>query len=89
MREIVRKNQFKKDYKRIQRTGRSMERLFEAIALLQAGEPLPPIYRDHALIGDLKEYRECHLGGDWLLLYQIAADLLVLVRTGTHSELFE
>jgi len=62
MREIIRKRQFKKDYQRIQRTGRNLERLFEAIELLQDEQPLPPHYRDHQLSGNWKEHRECHLG---------------------------
>ena len=77
MREIVRKRQFKKDYLRIQRTGRKMERFFEAIELLQAEHPLPPHYRDHQLSGNWKDYRECHLGGDWLLIYQLTTELLI------------
>ena len=89
MRETVYKKQFKKDYQRIQRTGRDTARLFEAISLLQAGQSLPPDLRDHQLTGNLRDCRECHLGGDWLLLYYRTAELLVLIRTGTHSELFK
>ena len=89
MRDILRKKQFKKDYKRIARTGRNTTRLFDAVTFLQAGEPLPPHYRDHALTGDWKDYRECHLGGDWLLIYQLTDEVVVLVRTGTHTELFD
>ena len=89
MREILRKRQFKKDFQRIQRTGRNIERLFETIGLLKDEQPLPPHYRDHQLTGNWKNYRECHLGGDWLLIYQLTDELLVLVRTGSHSELFE
>ncbi len=89
MREIVRKRQFKKDYQRIQRTGRTMDLLFEAVGLLQSGEALPPHCRDHQLAGNWKEYRECHLGGDWLLIYQLSDELLILIRTGSHSELFD
>ena len=89
MREVVYKKYFKKDYQRSQRTGRDSARLFEAITLLKTGEPLPPHYRDHPLTGKLRECRECHLGGDWLLIYQRTDELLVLIRTGTHSELFK
>jgi mRNA interferase YafQ len=88
MRGLVYKKQFKKDFQRIQRTGRDTTRLFEAISLLQTDEPLPPHFRDHQLTGNLSGCRECHLGGDWLLLYQRSEGLLVLIRTGTHSELF-
>ena len=89
MREIVRKRQFKKDFQRIQHTGRNLERLFEAVGLLHDERPLPPHYRDHQLAGNWKNYRECHLGGDWLLIYQLAGEFLILVRTGSHAELFE
>ena len=88
MREIVRKRQFVKDYKSISRNRRDTSRLFEAVALLQAGKPLPPHFRDHELKGNWKGYRECHLGGDWLLIYKISTKQLILLRTGTHSELF-
>jgi mRNA interferase YafQ len=88
MRTIVQKRQFRKDYKRISRLGRNTARLFEIIELLQAGRRLPENCRDHALAGNWKSFRECHLGGDWLLIYQKTGKLLVLVRTGSHSELF-
>ncbi len=89
MREIVYKKQFKKDYQRLARIGRDFSRMAEAVNLLQAGEPLPPHFRDHQLTGNLKDYRECHLGGDWLLIYRRTEDFLILARTGTHTELFD
>lgn len=64
MRKIVLKKRFKKDVEKIKRTGRDMTRLAEVIDLLEQRKPLPPINRDHQLIGNLKDYRECHLGGD-------------------------
>ena len=89
MSAIVSKKRFKKDFERLALNGRDFSRLKEAIGLLQAGELLPTHYRDHQLTGNLKEYRECHLGGDWLLLYQRTDEILTLIRTGTHSELFD
>ena len=89
MRELIFKRQFSKDVERIKRTGRDMSRLAEAIDLLAEGKPMPPINRDHALVGSFKDYRECHLGGDWLLLYQITAKTAVLVRTGSHADLLD
>lgn len=89
MRAVDYKKQFKKDYQRIDRTGRDLTRLFDAISLLQAGEPLPPHCRDHQLTGNLKDCRECHLGGAWLLLYQRNDETLIPIRTGSHSELFK
>ena len=66
-----------------------MSRLAEAIDLLAEGKPMPPSNRDHALVGNFKDYRECHLGGDWLLLYQITGKTAVLVRTGSHADLLD
>ena len=56
--------------------------------LLAAGEPLPPEYLDHELRGEWDGYRECHIGGDFLLIYRIDGDLVVFVRAGTHNDLF-
>jgi len=69
MRKIILKKRSKKDFEKIKRTGRDMTRLAEVIDLLEERKPLPPISRDHQLTGNLKDYRECHLGGDWLLIY--------------------
>lgn len=66
-----------------------MSRLAEIIDLLAQRKPLPPINRDHALTGNFKDYRECHLGGDWLIIYQITDQAAILIRTGSHSELFD
>lgn len=88
MREIIFKKQFRKDVERIKRTGRPMERLAKVIELLAESTPLPPINRDHPLVGNMKQYRECHLGGDWLLIYQLTDEAAILVRTGSHTELF-
>jgi len=89
MREIVRKKQFKKDYQSIKRTGRNMARFVEALGFLQSGEDLPGIYRDHQLTGNWQGYRECHLGGDWLLIFERTEKEIILVRMGSHSELRE
>jgi mRNA interferase YafQ len=88
MLEIVRKSRFKKDFKKLSKSGCSVKKLVNAIKLLAEEQSLPENYRDHALIGDYKDYREIHNEGDWLLIYQIVDDTLVLVRTGSHSELF-
>jgi len=88
MREIVRKSQFKKDFKRLRSSGHNFAILAEVIIKLQKNEELPQSLRDHSLIGNWKECRECHLAGDWLLIYQLTEKELILVRTGSHSELF-
>jgi len=83
-------SQFHKDYKRVKKRGYDLSLLQKVIDLLLADRPLPLQYRDHALTGDKKAYRECHIQPDWLLMYRIERDRLILVlqRTGTHAELF-
>jgi mRNA interferase YafQ len=82
---------FLKDWERLTRTGRfNMKQLKEAMLLLVANEaPLPAEWLDHPLKGEWADHRECHIGGDFLLVYQIEGDMLNFVRAGTHSELFE
>ena len=84
--------QFKKDYKAAVRRGCDPDKLQEVITLLVNEKPLPPNYKDHRLT-DFRRYksmRECHLEPDWLLIYKVEKELLLLklIRTGTHSELF-
>jgi mRNA interferase YafQ len=86
---------FLKDWERLSRSGRfDMNRLKEAMLLLIANEnPLGPEWLDHPLSGDWKGHRECHIGGDFLLAYKLDDSpkhgLIVFVRAGTHSDLFE
>ncbi len=88
MRTIVRKSRFKKDFKKLLSSGKDLEKLAEIIRLLANDELLAERHRDHALIGDYEGCRECHITPDWLLIYQITETELILVRTGSHSELF-
>ena len=80
--------QFKKDYaKRI--AGTRMEAEFEELFdLLVSEQPLPPSYHDHMLVGDWKDYRDCHLRGDMVVIYKIVDDTVIFTRINTHSELF-
>lgn len=57
--------------------------------LVANDEPLGPEWRDHALAGEWKDHRECHIGGDFLLIYQLGEGVISFVRAGTHAELFE
>lgn len=90
-----RTKQFAKDWRRLARSGRyAMEDLETVMRLLiENSGPLPPHYRDHALHGDWKDFRDCHVAGDWVLIYRLNAlpdgEEVVFVRTGSHSELFE
>jgi mRNA interferase YafQ len=87
---------FRKDYERLSRSGRyDMNRLKEVMLLLIANDaPLDREWLDHPLKGEWARYRECHVGGDFLLIYEIAeaagkAGSVVFVRAGTHADLFQ
>ena len=88
--EVVTTTQFRKDYKRAMRRRRKIELLDELIAKLARGETLPEKNKDLALSGDWIGHRECHFQPDWLLVYRIEDNVLVLTlsRTGTHSDIF-
>lgn len=89
--EVKFTNQFKKDLKQAKKQNRDMDKLFEVVNILVDGGTLDAKYRDHGLSGNYKGTRECHIEPDWLLVYEIRNDVLVLMlyRLGTHSELFE
>ena len=84
-------SQFKKDYKLAMKRGWKITLLDEVVTLLSQGESLPEKYKDHALIGNWLGHRECHILPDWLLIYRIENDVLVLTlsRTGSHSDLLD
>ena len=83
---------FQKDLKRVKKRGFDISLLTDIIKKLAAGEPLPEKYRDHALVNsrDYKGMRECHIQPDWLLVYKVVQETLILklIRTGSHSDLF-
>lgn len=81
---------FKRDYKLAIKRGRNIQLLEDVVAALAQGIALPEKYKDHALTGNFVGYRECHIQPDWLLLYRLEDDVLVLTlsRTGSHSDLF-
>ncbi len=89
MRAISRTSQFRKDVKRMQRRGKIFGEFKRVIFDLANGENLESKYRDHALGGQYKGTRECHIQPDWLLVYELTKQELILVRTGTHADLFE
>lgn len=82
--------QFKKDYKLAIKRGLKIELLEEVINSLANGVPLPEKNKDHALGNNWNGHRECYILPDWLLVYRLENDVLVLTlaRTGTHSDLF-
>jgi len=81
---------FRKDLKKMLKRGADRTKLSVVVKMLAQGKPLPPQCRDHALTGDMAGTRDCHITPDWLLLYRIENDVLVLTltRTGTHADLF-
>ena len=88
MLHIFRTKQFRKDSKKILKQGKDLSLIVKVIDTLQAKKPLPKQNCDHELTGNWKGYRECHVQSDLLLIYQIEGDILILSRTGSHSELF-
>ena len=82
--------QFKKDYKLAMKRGLKISLLDNVIAALAMSEAPPEKNKDHALTGNWAGHRECHIQPDWLLIYRIEDDVLVLTlaRTGTHGDLF-
>lgn len=89
--KLVPTSQFKRDYKRMKKRGLNMAELQIVLDKLCADKPLEERHRDHALVGRYAGFRECHIRPDWLLVYAIDKDRLILVasRTGTHSDLFD
>ncbi len=89
---IVTSNRFNKQLKKIIKQGKKIEKLSEVVKKLANGETLEPKYRDHGL-QDTKYFRncrECHIEPDWILVYKIKEDkiILYLVETGSHSDIF-
>ena len=90
MLDIRYSTQIKRDYKTIIKRGYSPKLLEEVLKMLCNEQPLPPKYKDHNLSGNYQGHRECHIMPDWLLIYKINHNTLILTltRTGTHSDLF-
>lgn len=80
----------KHDARLMKKRGKDMSKLVVVLDLLASGNPLPENYKDHQLSGSLKDFRECHIEPDWLLMYQIFEGELILsaTATGTHADLF-
>jgi mRNA interferase YafQ len=81
-------SQFKKDIKKQKKRGKDLNKIKTVIQILMEGHSLPEKYKDHPLIGNWVGRRDCHLEGDWILIYHLSDDELRLERTGTHSDLF-
>ena len=89
MYKIVYTRQMKKDVKLMKRRGKDMAKLTQILSLLASGRPLAASNKDHQLAGDMRDFRECHIEPDWLLIYRTYDDVLVLsaTATGSHADL--
>ena len=89
MKSFARTNQFMRDYKKAKKRGRDISKLLEMVTRLASGEKLEPRHKDHTLGGEYSDCRECHIESDRLLIYRLSEEEIVLIRTGSHSDLFE
>ena len=90
MYKIVYTSRLKKDAKLMKKRGKDLNKLVDVLSLLSSGNPIPIQYKDYQLTGSLHDFRECHIEPDWLLMYQIYEDTLILsaTATGSHADLF-
>jgi len=87
--EVLYTRQFEKDVKKSKKRGKDLGKLKKVLQLLIDGAPLSRQYKDHILVGNYKDRRECHLEPDWLLIYKVDTATIVFERTGSHSDLFK
>lgn len=88
MLRIITTNQFKKDLKKVSKRGKNIDKLEFIIDKLQTGNNLDIRYRNHQLTGNWYPCLECHIEPDWLLIYELTQTEIILIRTGSHSDLF-
>jgi mRNA interferase YafQ len=88
MRRIAQRKQFRNDLKRQKRRGKDIRELIAAVELLAEQGDLPSAYRAHKLSGEWSGVWECHIEEYWLLIYVVTDDEVLLIRTGTHTDLF-
>lgn len=86
--KVSRTSQFRGDVKMQQKRGKDLSKLKRLIEILLSGKQLPREFKDHALVGNWGEHRDCHLEPDWLLIYRVSEDELRLERTATRADLF-
>ena len=89
MKEVVFRPGFLKNWKRLEKKRYSKQELLSIIQMLKNDEYIPAKYRDHALSGNYKGYRECHIRSNWLLIYESTETEGTLIETGTHDDLFK
>ena len=80
---------FERDVDRMRKRGEDMEKFTTVVVALCSRQPLEASLKDHPLKGDWKDWRDCHVAPDWIIIYRSTDDELILARTGTHADLFE
>ena len=85
---VVATTRYDKDAKRVRKRGNDMARLLAVVDALRNRRPLAERHRDHALTSDWQGWRDCHIEPDWLVIYDVTSTEVLLIRTGTHSDLF-
>lgn len=88
MRKITQQHRFRLDLRLQKRRGKNLEELIDTVELLAELGGLPSAYRPHKLSGEWKGVWECHIEPDWLLLYSVTDNEVLLIRTGIHKDLF-
>jgi mRNA interferase YafQ len=88
MRRITQRRQFRDDLRRLKRRGKDIDDLIAVVELLAEQGALPPAYGAHKLSGEWRGVWECHVDPDWLLIYTVTNEEVILIRTGTHADLF-
>ena len=90
MYQVVFTTEMKRSLKLMKKRGKNLEKLYDVVECLASGNTLPDKHREHPLTGKYCKYKECHIEPDWLLIYKIESEILLLtfVRTGSHSDLF-
>ncbi len=86
--KIQTENSFDDDLKKLKKRNKDLSKLKTVLELLETDTPLPRKYKNHKLVGDYKGFWDCHIEPDWLLIYKKTETTIVLVRSGTHSDLF-
>jgi mRNA interferase YafQ len=87
-RTVITAKAFERDHKRLRKRGVDLEPLWVVIEALRVGHHLEARHRDHALTGDWKGFRDCHVQPDWVMIYSVDDQAVYLTRTGTHSDMF-
>lgn len=89
MKDIYYTTRFKRDVKRIIKRGKDLKKLEFIVTALRSNKPLSPVHKPHKLTGEWRGFWECHIEPDWLLVYDVTDDTVMLAGTGTHTDLFK